>query len=569
MSIISLVLLVVVLICLVVLLQMQSKHTADDEDPDRLDIKASRKSVPDKAFPEILFDYNLSNSADTGIFPTWNTDSTVLGSMCSAIWSGLQYAINHPKEKNADRAILIAENFMIKYLAQLIIVGVTPLKIPWGTNWYQFSVDSTVMLAHYLLLPKPALAKIASQIILILIDGPKKSLGYARDGANSVYITGPYLLAKNVIGEADQVFESKDYADVLQFLKLEVVRLPGADGLHLDKTFLFHSGVVSYTYLETLASNLTNYFYALDSKILGSPATVWTPIRSIIQHPTVAVAPLGLRGRRNDLTSNTAAAEYGIKVIPFQRYIRYYTKDHQFSTRGQTPELAYFEADKTNFTQAMYWTQYRTVHVSQSETNLRFPDAGFICDKSVTELIPVPSTTTTTTAFMPTTAESFVLSNSKYGVLWQKYSIEALGPQEITELIVINSKEKTITINLIIESSNPDTVYYSSLTKTSIAAYRGALTPIPVGLKGRFKTIFNLNDDTVQTTIVTADDALLPLRLDADTSVEIDSDAAVFLVKDLPKIICPLSMYYELDSLLHNDNIYKFDAVENQYIISN
>lgn len=151
-SVITLVLIVIVLICLLILLVIQAKQVKDDPPViNRFSIARSRKSVVDTAFPEILLKYDLTSSDTTGIFPTWDTDNVVLGSMCTEIWSGLKYALNHPKEKNAEIAISIAENFMIRYLARLVIIGVRPLAIPWGTNWYEFSVTSTVMLAQMLL----------------------------------------------------------------------------------------------------------------------------------------------------------------------------------------------------------------------------------------------------------------------------------------------------------------------------------------------------------------------------------------------------------------------------------
>lgn len=539
----------------------------DNNASSRLNIEAARKSILDAEFPPLLRKYTF-NTTDTGIFKDWNTSHISLGNMCNLITSGLQYAINHPDTADARLAILIAENFMIRYRDRLNQVPLN--KIPWGTNWYQFSVSSTKMLAYYLLLPYTALKDIASSIILMIIENPKKSLGYNRDGPNSLYLSGPYLLAKNVLNEVDSVFNTPEYKYVLDFVALPTERIQGVDGLHMDHTYLFHSGTVAYSYLASLDSDTTNYFYELDTKIHTKPSVVWRNIKNIIYHPTISVSNMGIYGRLANLQlSHNTSSPFGIKVMPLQKYIRYFTKDYQFSMRGQVPWISYYEADEQNYSQAMYWTQYRNVHTKNSVPELQFPDAGFICNDNVTKLIDIPSTTTTTEAFKTPNAESFVLAYSQYGILWQKYSIDKFGPQTITELVVIDSKKNTITIDLIIENTQEgnNTVYYSSDVEVTIDDYRKKLKPLAVNKLQHFQTKFNLKLGTVKTSIVSETKALLPLILDNNISVTASDIYGLLNIKDSPKILCPKSEAYELDAYMDDDlGLFVFNKTLNQYI---
>lgn len=544
------------------------KSTNDIGSHSRISLKGARSTIPNEPFPTELKNYTVDSSDTTGIYTDWNTSSTSLGQICTLITMGLQYAYHHPKTKDSDLCIQIAEDFMVKYHDRLMDVGIEPKQPPWGTHWYEFSVSSTAMLAYYLLLPKPKLSTFASDLILTIIDNPIQSLGYNRAGVNAVYLTGPYLLAKYMNDDLVDVLDSFKYKYTFNYISKPIRRDKDADGMHIDMTFLFYSGVVAYYYLETLDSYITNYYYKLDSEITPTLIDTWKQVLPILRHKTIDVAALGVTGRMNTLEIPIEpTSPYGIKVIPFQRYLRYFTKDYQFSVRGQVPWLCYYESDPTNYSQAMYWVQYRTVHTKNSSKSLKFPDAGFICDSSITDLIEI-KTTANRLGFKPTDAESFVLAYGRYGILWQKYIISKFGSQQVTELIVVDSILNVITIDVIIETTSETTVFYSSLDEVSIEEYRTNLTPLPVDSNTHYKTTFDLEKGTVKTIIVSDSTELLPLTLEDGISISADDTYAFLLINNNPKILLPKSPISESNSLTVDGLIYTFNETLNQYAVS-
>lgn len=533
----------------------------------RIDLDAARRVVEKVEFPEILRNYKF-NDVSTGIFDDWNKSHLSLGDMCVTITRGLKYA-QHAASDSSDAAlaIAVAEDFMIRYKNEL--AKHSSVNIPWGGNWYQFSVSSTSMAAYYLLLPNVKSTELAADLILRLIQTPRKSLGLTRDGINTVYFAGPYLLAKYFKGQVDEVWDMPEYQYVLDYLKFNVQEKQGADGLHIDKTFVFHSGSVAFAYLRTLISDLTTYYYELDSFIVQSPQSIWYSVRDIICHPTIAVSAMGVYGRAEDLAMETnESSPLGIKVIPFARYIRYFTDKHQFSMRLMVPWYGFFESDPTIYTQSQYWTQYRNVHTAKSSKSIQFPDVGFICRDNVKALIPIKTQTNVTTLFRPKFADSFVLSYDRYGIGWQTYNIEQYGSQTITELVVIDSKTNVITVNIIVELRDTETYFYYNVDELcSLDEYRSKVRPFLV-LSGKvYTTYFDLNANTVAT-MTKPNAELLPLSLEDGIKVEVENNIAVLRKNGRALVICPKNQPQE-SSIINLDGVgtFKFDNVANQYTI--
>lgn len=545
-------------------------ETPNNEPTSILDIASARSVIPRTPYPTSLNNYTF-NTPTTGVFPNWDTDSSNLGAISDALKHALQYTYHNPNATNSKLVRLIADDFMIRFYEKLKASSITTStgpKIPWGTNWYEMSVSATTMLAYYLLLPNCSLPDLAKEIIFMIIPNPKKSLGYTRDGANSVYFAGPYLLAHNVDGTVEEAMSISEYKYVKDYISLPIQRSQGVDGFHLDKTFLFHGGLPAYSYLSTLDSDLSSYFYKLDRTIKSSPATKWQAVKDIIRHPSITVAVMGATGRVNNLSmASNITSQYGIQVMPMQRFIRYFTKDHQFSMRGQEPWLGFYESDHTNDSNAMYWTQYRNVHTAKSKTQTQFPDMGFICSKNETQLIRIPSTTTTTEVFKPADATSYVLAYKRYGILYQRYKITQFGAQEVTELVIIDSTKNAITVDVIIKNSeNQDTVYYGCDTKQSIDTCRDNVTALPVGSAKHYKTTFDLNENSVITADEPMVDDVKSISLEDGISAYLIDNFAILSENNIAKVVCPNSVNYELDSVMvPNVGIFTFNATLNQY----
>nr|DBA13059.1 TPA: ODV-E66 protein [Oryctes rhinoceros nudivirus] len=576
-SILTVITLVVTLGILILIVIGQTKSSGNgnltngdlDDTSTRLDLDGARKAIPDSEFPEELLEYEIDASS-TGLYPNWDTSSDDLGKLCSVLTLGLQYAHHNRNTNNANLCVIAVEDFLIKYNARLTSSNVSSGEIPWGTDWYQFSVVSANMLAYYILLPNKSLIDLASDTILLVITNPKKSFDADRINDDSVSMAGPYLLAKTVKGLEDTVFDSDEYKYVVEFLKLKMVRKRGANGLHLDSSYIVRNRLVDYLTIHNLNTKFTQYLYALDTKISTPVGAVWRHIRNIIFHPTISTAFIGLMGRTNSLTIDTnESSPYGIKVCPFSGYIRYFTKEYQFSMRGQITPYYWTEIDSAHNTQAFYWVQYRNVHTKNTSPTLTFPDAGFIylSDKTPSPL----SSDDDISGFSALVSSAFVFAYGRYGILWHKYNISFFGPQTVTELIVIDSETNIITVNVYIYDPFIITnlVYYTSMDEVPIDQYRSKLTPISLlnTQTAQFKTVFDLNKGTVKTTSVDPTTTeFMPITLDDGITVDYYNDYPVLYKNAIPKLAYFESAPYQLDKfIIEGLALFSFNETSNQY----
>nr|ABF93339.1 occlusion derived virus envelope protein 66 [Oryctes rhinoceros nudivirus]QHG11251.1 odv-e66 protein [Oryctes rhinoceros nudivirus]UBR58194.1 ODV-E66 protein [Oryctes rhinoceros nudivirus]WDA64468.1 ODV-E66 protein [Oryctes rhinoceros nudivirus]WDA64964.1 ODV-E66 protein [Oryctes rhinoceros nudivirus] len=571
-SILTVITFVVTLCILILVVIGQTKSSSNGPNGDtstRLDLEGARKAIPDSEFPTELLEYEI-NASSTGLYPNWATSSDDLGKLCSVLTLGLQYAHHNRNTNNANLCVMAVEDFLIKYNEQLTSSGMSLTQTPWGTDWYQFSVVSANMLAYYILLPNKSLIDLASDTILLVITNPKKSFDADRIDDDSVAMAGPYLLAKTVKGLEDTVFDSDEYKYVVEFLKLKMVRKRGANGLHLDSSYIVRNYLVDYLTIHNLNTKFTQYLYALDTKISTPVKAVWRHIQNIILHPTVSTAFIGLMGRNNSLTIDTnESSPYGIKVCPFNGYIRYFTKEYQFSMRGQIKPYYWTEIDSVHNTQAFYWVQYRNVHTKNTSPTLTFPDAGFIY---LSDKTPNPLSSGGGIIGLSTSVSSaFVFAYGRYGILWHKYNISFFGPQTVTELIVIDSTTNIITVNVYIYNRLITTslVYYSSTDEVSIDQYRSKLIPIPLPdtSEVQFKTVFDLNKGTVKTTSAepTTTD-FMPITLDDGITIDYYNDYPILYKNAIPKLAYLESTPYQLDKfIIEGLASFAFNKTSNQY----
>nr|WOJ45408.1 odv-e66 [Apis mellifera nudivirus] len=532
--------------------------------------------------PEPLRNYAFGEQIeDTGIYPNWYKSEIELGNLCINITTGLWYAYHNPNTQDAYYAIAVAEDFIERYEKKLSGARKTQdgrlNRFPWGSNWYQFSITSTSMLAYYLLLPiNGTMRMTAVKIINMIMVNPKLSLGFNRDSANMVYMAGPWLLAKYFEGSITSAVESREYKDVLNFVRIQNKTTALDEGLHPDGSFIAHRSIVSPGYFSTLVSSTTLYFYKLDTQIVNSPERQYNTIKRIIFHDKIPIGPIGYSSRSSNMSCKTSELEgdYGIRIMPFARFLRMFTPNLQFSVRAAREKMGYYEADKRVFNTAQYWIHYRNVHTQKSNAECVWPNFGFIQREDQHSLIELPSRTQTTDIYYPTSARSFVMRYDPYGILWQKYQINELAYNvKITECIIIeHTRRIEININIVNESDHGYNYY---------GAVNSKPTPfsIPSNSSKSFRTIFQLDEKTdtlvdIQTEIMIDDENLqLPITLNKNVVIRDFTNKYVVLYDDDKAKVCapyelPRETYYLPVKLEYNKHVaFHYNRDVNQYTL--
>lgn len=354
-------------------------------------------------------------------------------------------------------SICIVELFVLHVYSKLQLLNVKK-KFPWGNNWYQFSVDLTSTMAYYLLWPETLIRfqKQALAIIDSIIETPIMSLGWKRTGANSVYMSGPWLLSRLLHGDRD-IETDPAYAYVTDVCQLNYCKTPFGKGLHIDGAYISHDTICGWGYLKNMISDITTYLYALDRDLV-SPADRWQEIADIVYHPTVNRGPPGIHGRNESFVSPCQeTAVSGIRVVPSIRFIRYHTQKYKFNARGVHGKLGYYEADKANYRHPQLWVQSRVPYKQDGPSSMpTYKNAyGLFSVESNDDYVHLPSREETTDIRYPTDkSRSFVAHYDSLGVLYQEYTIPEFGDFHVRELVIVNAQIKSIDCYLLLVNND-------------------------------------------------------------------------------------------------------------------
>lgn len=524
------------------------------------------------AVPEDIKKYKFDTTQTTGVHTDWNTNKSAFGKMCSMLTDGLAYVIHHgglfgtaadrEAVNNARLVIAVTENFINRFQDKIDTVTKS-----WGSGCVTPVCDITAVLAHYLLLEQSASMKDAVvDMILNLIKSPTMTLNVvASDRVQIVRLAAPWIMAMYLKGDVETAEASSGYKTATDNVKIQVRHKKSDTGTHMDHSY--HNGNrVDFDYLARLCDPKITFFYGFDGKLLNTPLSEWTVVKNIIMHPTVKCGNSGILGISNVLSCDAnVSSEYGIKVMPFSGYIRYFTKDWQFSVRAQKEHLAFYVANDAVNDMAQYWVQYRNVHHAKILSAAKFPDVGFISKTSQNALTKLSLPTgTDVKEFMPTkVSKSFVAAYKHFGVMYQEYEISEFGKFNVTELIVMNTTAQTVQV--MVKITNNETVeltyYGAKLVKNAI----------PASATKSFVTNMSMANGAVETKELTTFPSF-PYTLETGIVVKDVAELKSYLVFDdgVPVVWIPNGWTYELPTLVYNLDdkpvIFTFDTRVNQYV---
>lgn len=369
--------------------------------------RAKRMSNVQKDPPHGLEDYTFLPDESTTVCPTWDVDHVALGDMCNWLIKGAQYCL-HVNSESAKRELYekIAIDFTHRYATAM--EGKFEQVFPWGFNWYEFSITSTLMLFYLLLiLTDPKERTFVADLILKIIKDPCHSLGKERTQANTVYMALPWIGAHVIKGDVDEAAKNPMYEYARSYIKFQTVEHRKDEGLYMDCTYITHSNVLAYGYLSEM-THMSLPLIGLDNQMRNFLLD-WRRCQRTLAHREITYGGIGFHARDERLTQMIVSdSAYGIEVIPTCLFLRMYGEDYAFSMRGQVPWIAYYESDKTYNNMAQYWVQCRRVFFKGEKYKATFPEIGFVHQKyedidekkEVTSRCRIPTRTTTTTSFL-------------------------------------------------------------------------------------------------------------------------------------------------------------------------
>lgn len=319
----------------------------------------------------------------------------------------------------------------------------TNFTVPFGTNWYQFSITLPRLLTAAMFLYEAQFGKQDEELlnfmqryVLAYLPNPVKSMGWARDGPNVVMMSVPYFGAHLLLGDFEDTLDLSEVKTVLNTANFKIVT--HGEGLYPDGGFWFHKTLRAYGYITSSFKDyvLVNKLFEYTSFYQFYKAFEKT------EHPTIECHFGPWFGRALSIkSSQNALGKLGFYRIDSIAGVSCKTSRWILSFNGQHPELCAYESDQANFVMAQFWVFARMLMYSDTETTIqtalitRYPGVVSFDNK----LVELRSTTTTTDQFFPTEAATYICQLDNILAFYTEFQFAELNIKT-WELIVVDEQ---------------------------------------------------------------------------------------------------------------------------------
>lgn len=375
---------------------------------------------------------------------TWDMDSEAFLAVIMMIQDALVCTSKKKSRHYKNEVIWSMAIFFVKQVMTIMPTRVSANTVPWGKNWYQFSITFPrfLTIASYLYdriyeKPNDYLKRTLSIYISGYFDSPDdvvgvKSMGWLREGANAIMMAVPYIggrLLMQTYNDGDTIVK---YAK--NYVSLEEVT--SGEGLYPDGGFVFHGSLRAYGYIYSSYEDfklLSQFFYKSVDRI--------ERIFEIFEHPTIPLHFSGFFTRAGTLGSSSARGKMGLFVVDSIKAVIAKTPNWYLSFNGQKKDLCYYEADQANNAWGQAWIGARQFLYADSEKRWHqqlvtyYP--GVISYANAHEVMP--STTTTTQTHMPNFARTMIVKapgaigiRNEYRITFNSYELDVVEMMLIT-----------------------------------------------------------------------------------------------------------------------------------------
>ncbi len=365
---------------------------------------------------------------------TWDTDSSVFGDLCNSLMGMVSYGSDKTSKYYRNQLLWKQILFAIRTIAKKLPDKPNDYQVPWGTNWYQFSITYPTFLvsaafSYYDTFGEqdPFLTRHLASFISRYYKEPASmtgliSMGWLRYESNVIGMSVPLIGGRLYGNRFDPNANSQKYAR--DYLQVNYVYKD--NGFYYDNTYVTHvSRNDGYTTSFYHEFKFVYDFYRMDTKFFK----ILHHNFSILEHPDIPLhhGPWFSRtGSLRAFAPGRQFATYGLDIRGYGRAVCLRTKTVSLHFNGQLIPLASYESDRTNKEWAQAWVF------------MRRPMTKDTADSLYAELIPYydgvhsygrkqidwPSETTTTTTFTPEDALcSLCYIQDRAAGMYNKYKI--------------------------------------------------------------------------------------------------------------------------------------------------
>lgn len=341
----------------------------------------------------------------------WTTDTEEFGSIINIMDTFVQ-STNTPKSiyyKSTRLWDIVREALGI--IQKKLKFPPTANRVPFGTNWYQFSISLPRLITAATCLyetqfgrPDDFLEGFMQRYVLSYLPTPVKSMGWVREGPNIVMMSVPYFGAHILLGDFEDTLDITEVKEVLKTANFQLVT--SGEGLYPDGGFWFHGKLRAYGYITSAFND-----YVLVNKLFDYTSfNQFYKAFEKIEHPTIRRHFGPWFGRALGMTSNNKTGKLGFYRIDSIAGVSCKTARWLLSFNGQHPTLCAYESDQANYLLCQFWIFARMMMYHDAEASLqpalvtRYPGVVSFDNK----LVEMRSTTTTTDQFFASDAHTHI-----------------------------------------------------------------------------------------------------------------------------------------------------------------
>jgi hypothetical protein len=307
---------------------------------------------------------------------------------------------------------------------------------PWGAqaDWYHFSITMPECVQNTCIVLRGFydLSDIARAIIDAYLPAPTFSLGWQRTAGNAMRMCLPYCYGQLLHGlSAAEIGAQPEVRYVLGLIAFP--RVATGNGIHMDYAYFDHTDVRATAYLINSYFTFSYYNFLFGSHVVNMD-NLYRCISLVgSARGTAHPALLSRNGSQfSNVLGHFIAYADGVVSADFSKILTIRTPRYFGSVVGQAPNVAYYEADPTNNTHAALWAMTRKIWPADGAVfNYRAQTVGFesgvILASNLNEPVVVPTTTTSTSSFLPSLAHTAAATTQSAGAMCMRVRLEELN----------------------------------------------------------------------------------------------------------------------------------------------
>lgn len=365
---------------------------------------------------------------------TWDTDSSAFGDLCNSLMGMVSYGSDSTSKFYKDDLLWKQILFSVRTISAKLPDKPKDYTVPWGTNWYQFSITYPTFLvstafSYYDIYgtEEPFLTRhLSSYINNYFKESPivngLYSMGWLRYESNVIGMSVPLIGGRLYANRFDPEVNSQKYAR--DYMSVNYVY--EGNGFYYDNTYITHvarnDGYTTAFYYEF---QFVFDFYRLQTKFF----TVLHHNFSILEHPDFDRhhGPwFGRTGNMKGFAPGRKFAKYGVDIRGYERSVCVRSKNIGLFYCGQISPLATYESDRVNQEWGQCWIFMRRPITKNTDDQLYAPLVPYYdgVHSYGRKQINWPSQTTTTTTFPPDSALcSLCYIPNQAAAMYNKYKI--------------------------------------------------------------------------------------------------------------------------------------------------